>query len=196
MSKIKINKMDAARRQIDAAIRMTFADEDPVAIHSVISAGNRIVRDLCAKRGDIKSYLRFTDWIRDGCEKQFWQAFNASANFIKHADEDESDAILDLDDEASDFLIVFASKWYRDLGNPASREMNTFVMWWAAQHDGMVNPEVISHFERAGISKSFGELKRILAVFDRKDRLKAGHILLTTGVPTLSRVPNLARTNR
>ena len=123
--------------------------------------------------------MRFTDWIREGYEKQFWRAFNASANFIKHADEDDSDAIFELDEESSDFLIVFASKWYRDLGNPASREMNTFVMWWAAQHDSMVNPEVISHFEQAGVSKPFGELKRALAVFDRKDRLKAGHVLLT-----------------
>jgi hypothetical protein len=32
MTKIRINKIDAARRQIDAAIRMTFGEEDPVAI--------------------------------------------------------------------------------------------------------------------------------------------------------------------
>jgi hypothetical protein len=39
MTKIRINKLDAARRQINAAIRMTFEGEDPVAIHSVIAAG-------------------------------------------------------------------------------------------------------------------------------------------------------------
>lgn len=193
MPKIAINKMDAARRQIDAAIRMTFADEDPVAILSVISAGNRIVRDLCVKRGNIESYLRFTDWIRPGFENKFWNAFNASANFIKHADQD-SDAIFELEDESSDFLIVFASKWYRDLGNAATPEMNTFVTWWAAQNDNLVNPDVISLFEQAGIGTAFAELKRVMSVFNRKDRLKAGGILLSgdkrDALELASRIPS------
>jgi len=181
MPKITINKLDAARRQIDAAIRMTFADEDPVAIHSVISAGNRIVRDICAKRGDIESYLRFTDWIKPGCEKQFWNAFNESANFIKHAD-DDPDGIFELDDEASDFLIAFSSKWYNDLGNAATKEMKTFITWWAMQHDNVVNPAVIGHFERAGVDQAFSELKKAMAKFNRKDKLKAGKMLLTGDV--------------
>jgi len=169
--------MDAARRQIDAAIRMTFSAEDPVAIHSVISAANRIVRDLCTKRGDIESYLRFTDWIADGYEKQFWSAFNASTNFIKHA-HDDPDAIFDLDDEASDFLIVFTSKWYRDLGNTTTREMNVFMTWWAAQHEELVNAEFIEQFERGGVGNAFFEVVRAMTSFDRRQKLRAGRLLL------------------
>jgi hypothetical protein len=119
MTKIRINKLDAARRQLDSAIRMTFAGEDPVAVHSVAAAGHRIIRDLCEQRGDIESYLRFTDWIAPGYENEFWTAMNASANFIKHADKDAED-IHEMDDETSDFMIVIASKWYRDLGNSLS----------------------------------------------------------------------------
>jgi hypothetical protein len=69
MSKMRINKIDAARRQIDAAIRMTFGAEDAVAIHSLVSAAHRIIRDICDKRRDIESYLQFTDWIAPGHEK-------------------------------------------------------------------------------------------------------------------------------
>jgi hypothetical protein len=177
MPKITLNKMDTARRQIDAAVRMTFAGEDPVAIHSVASAGNRIVRDLSAKRGDIESYLRFTDWIKTGYEKQFWKAFNASANFIKHAD-DDPDAIFELDDEASDFLIVFTSKWYRDLGNATTRAMNTFMTWWALQHEEFVNPALIRQFERVGVH-AYTEVKRAMVSFDRKRRLEAGQLMLS-----------------
>jgi valyl-tRNA synthetase len=36
MTKVHINKIEAARRQIDAAIRMTFGEEDPVAIYLVL----------------------------------------------------------------------------------------------------------------------------------------------------------------
>jgi hypothetical protein len=58
------------------------------------------------------------------------------ANFIKYADKD-SDAIHEMNDETSDFMIVFASKWYRDLGNSTSAEMNVFATWWALQHPGV-----------------------------------------------------------
>ena len=48
---IFINKLEAARRQLDAAIRMTFANEDELAIHTVAAAAYRLVRDLLNRRG-------------------------------------------------------------------------------------------------------------------------------------------------
>jgi hypothetical protein len=50
-AKVFINKLEAARRQLYAAIRMTFANEDEFAIHTVAAAAYRILRDLLEKRG-------------------------------------------------------------------------------------------------------------------------------------------------
>ena len=44
-------KLEAARRQLNAAIRMTFANEDELAIHTVAAAAYGIVRDLLGTRG-------------------------------------------------------------------------------------------------------------------------------------------------
>jgi hypothetical protein len=177
MVKVRINKLDAARRQIDAAVRMTFANEDPVAIHSVVAAGHRIIRDICEQRGDIESYLRFTDWIAEGHEKDFWNAMNASANFIKHADKDAND-IHELDDEVSDFMIAFAAKWYRDLGNSPSVEMRTFVGWWMLQQPEAFKPEIWAQFEKAGIGAQAQVTKTAMAGLNREDRLRAGQLFL------------------
>ena len=46
MANIKVNKPEAAIRQIDAAIWMLFSGEDPVAIHTLAMAGFRVRRDL------------------------------------------------------------------------------------------------------------------------------------------------------
>lgn len=51
MTDIHLTKLAAARRQLCAAIRMYFAGEDELAVHSVASAGYRIVTDLKSKRG-------------------------------------------------------------------------------------------------------------------------------------------------
>jgi hypothetical protein len=48
---IYVTKVEAARRQINAAIRMSLLNQDDLAIHTVAAAAYRIVRDLLKKRG-------------------------------------------------------------------------------------------------------------------------------------------------
>jgi hypothetical protein len=38
--------------------------------------------DIYEDRGEIESYSRFTCWIADGHEREYWMAFNKSANFL------------------------------------------------------------------------------------------------------------------
>ena len=48
---VYLTKITAARRQLDAAIRMGFLAEDAIAIHTIVAAAYRILRDIKAKRG-------------------------------------------------------------------------------------------------------------------------------------------------
>jgi hypothetical protein len=59
---VHINKIAAAGRQLDAAIRMFFGKEDDLAIHTLGYAAFRILRDVTEKRG-----RNFTaDLLRNG----------------------------------------------------------------------------------------------------------------------------------
>ena len=51
MTDIHLTKLAAARRQLCAAIRMYFAGEDELAVHTVASAAYRIIVDLKSSRG-------------------------------------------------------------------------------------------------------------------------------------------------
>ncbi len=51
MAKTKINKLEGAQKQIDAAIRMLFRNEDPVAIYPIAAASLQVLRDLARARG-------------------------------------------------------------------------------------------------------------------------------------------------
>ena len=124
--KVRLNKTDAARRLLNAAIRMALAEEDPAAIHALVAGASRIIRDICEQRGDIESYRDVTALIAPGHEREFWKAWNASANFLKHA-ERNADDIHELDDEVAEFLIVVTTIWYFDLGNSPSPEMRVFA---------------------------------------------------------------------
>jgi hypothetical protein len=48
---VHINKLSAAKRQLQAAIRLYFMGEDELAIHTVASAAYGILKDLKAERG-------------------------------------------------------------------------------------------------------------------------------------------------
>lgn len=48
---VHITKLAAAQRQLRAAIRLYFVDEDELAIHTVASAAYRLINDLKAARG-------------------------------------------------------------------------------------------------------------------------------------------------
>jgi hypothetical protein len=183
MAKIRVNKADAARRQLCAAIRMTFGGEDPIAVHSVAASAHRIIRDICEGRGDIESYLRFTDRIAPGHESEFWGAVNASANFFKHADNDV-DAIHEMDEEATDYMIAFACRWYVDLGFELSNEMRQFGGWFMLCHPKLFKPDPTSAAQHAHLLRQFPEMSAQMAMLPRSDKLRVGRAILQKPIGT------------
>jgi hypothetical protein len=172
---LRITKIEAARREIEAAIRMTFNGYDAVAIHCVASAASQIVRDLSEHDGKIESLERIKDVIAPGYEKQFWTAFNRSAGFLKHADK-EPDGVHTLDEAETDLLIFIAMKLYRDLGNTPSRAMHAFVVWYVLCYPKMLTPEATAVFAGAGVSAELVTRSR-LDRLTRPDRLEAGRLV-------------------
>lgn len=173
MSKIKLNKIEAARRQLDAAIRMLFANEDPVAIHTLCMAAFRILRDLAAKRGDSYIHKVTQASIRPGMEKEFWAAMHVPSNFLKHADRD-ADAILDeVDEKVNDIIILLACLYYRDLGYQLTPEMIVLMSWVYALYPNFLKDDIQSllktHLEQA---------KNSLVGKSRQDQLSVGLQLL------------------
>lgn len=109
MAIIKINKTEAARRQIDTAIRMLFDNEDPVAIHTIAMAGFRILRDLTASRDDSYMHKMVQSIIKPGMESKFWGAMNSFSNFLKHAEVDPDELYDNVQEEVNDIIISNSS---------------------------------------------------------------------------------------
>ena len=130
MSEIRANKIDAARRQIDVAIRMLFSNGDPVAIHTIAAAGFKILRDIADKnkKGKIQQYVR--DIVKPGT----WKIINKPANFFKHADHDTDEILENIQEEVNDFMILLACFYYQDLGYRLTPEMGVLMTWMGALH--------------------------------------------------------------
>ena len=107
MASVDITKSTAAQRQIDAAIRMLFSDEDALAVHTVAAAAHRIVLDLTEKRSGARGKSLYAESVREALttlcrdllgmspssakiqrdlprfEKFFRKHLNRPANFLK-----------------------------------------------------------------------------------------------------------------
>ncbi|MBL7155492.1 MAG: hypothetical protein ISS88_03275, partial [Candidatus Portnoybacteria bacterium] len=91
---VYISKLDAAKRQLETAIRLFFNNADMVSIHTLACTSHGLLRDLCNKQG-LKSFIKddYIDFIKKEKQAEFRKMITAPANFFKHADKDPQEAI-------------------------------------------------------------------------------------------------------
>jgi hypothetical protein len=108
MTEVVVTKMDAARRQLRAAIRMWFAEDDPVAIHTLAHAAHEILHRLYRNRG-LDNLVFDSKLIKPEFKKDFAAAIKASATFFKHASRDGTeDTSITFDPSLNDMYIVMS----------------------------------------------------------------------------------------
>lgn len=138
----RIGKLEAARRQIEFAIRAHFENLDPFAIHTVTEAAFGILRALAEKRGSVRVHQAIVDHIKPGMESEFWRHINRASNFLKHADRDPEGILEDVSEEINDGAIFFAITYYADLSaEPISRVMNLFFIWYLCSHPNLMTDD-------------------------------------------------------
>jgi hypothetical protein len=169
-----IMKLDAARRQIDFAIKHHFAEDDAFAIHTVISSAFLMLRELAEVRGGVRAHQAFKDIIRPGCEKEFWRVMNRASNFLKHADRDPDGKLEDVRVEINDAAIFVAIAYFMDLAGKISRPMSVFQIWYAS-----LNPKLLTDEYRTELLKRAPQeqIDRLLSM-PRALHIKAGQQLL------------------
>jgi len=138
--KLKISKLDAAKRQIEIAIRLYFQDDDPVSIHTLSAAAYNILRDL-SKNADVEPMMikqLFASYIIPGKEKVFIRKVNEAENFFKHADKDQ-DIALDFDPTLPEFFLLDVVGQYFKLAGKDTPLFKIFRTWFFISHPDLFN---------------------------------------------------------
>lgn len=135
----KITKVEAAKRQFNAAIRLYFANEDPIAVHALLAGGLQILTDLGAKKGlklGIESGIAF---IRTERQAEFRRLMRNPQNFIKHADVDgDEDKVLEYRPATLEAFLTIAINDYQIYTGQQTPEIRVYKGWFA-----MHNPETL-----------------------------------------------------
>jgi len=127
---LKISKLDAARRQLETAVRLYFAEGDPVSTHTLTSAAYQLLSDINRALGGppmLKEHV--PTWVRPDAQEEAKRRLNEAENFFKHADRDHAD-ILDFSPGPSELLLFDACTKYHELTHETVPVLAVFTVWF------------------------------------------------------------------
>jgi hypothetical protein len=131
---IQLTKIDAARRQLQTAIRLFFMEVDPVSTHTLASAAQEILRGLLKAKGLASTSIKDSDLVPTDKRKLWFEAVNHEQNFLKHADRDP-DGTLVYNPELLPYVLHDASSMYSALNDGVLVvEVAAFIMWFVVHY--------------------------------------------------------------
>jgi hypothetical protein len=146
-----ITKLDAARRQLNCAIRQYISNEDIVPVHTLSRAAFRILYDIYP----IKQSDGFEKSVEALIQRLGWKQFNRVANFFKHADSDADDVVSEHTRADTEMGMGFACILYSRIAGNMTPEMKAFDMWMHAMHPNELplprdpDPEIEAEYRAA-----------------------------------------------
>jgi len=126
---IHTTKLDAARRQLDAAIRLLFSGGDSLAIHTLAFASYGLLSDLAKVAECSEIYVRLSEdsKLREG--KEFWNDLKKLSNYLKHADKDPEAYIRGIPVEINEATLLICCFFLRELDQLSSPETQALWLW-------------------------------------------------------------------
>jgi len=158
--KLKISKLEAARRQLDTAIRLYFSDADLVSIHTLAAAAFDILKDLDEhgpKTGTFYDHLETN--VKTEYLQQAKSLFRAPQNFFKHADTDPEKVLEFLAALPEGFLISGCEK-YRELAAEETPEMLVYRLWFSHHNPEFLTVEAFTRMQAANFSIQYSSTQR------------------------------------
>ena len=118
-----IDKVEAARRQLECAIRLRAREDDKLAVHTLVMAAYTILENLA------KGSVLYEDGLKPHLTAIGKARFRGIAAFLKHADRDPTGILPAFDPAENDWRIGFCILLYRDLKGTLTPAMGAFHCW-------------------------------------------------------------------
>ncbi len=130
-----IGKLEAARRQLEEAIRMLFEGRDSLAIHTLTAAAHQVLADLGQGQG-FGGYVRNKDLIKEGQWAEWKGVIKEAENFLKHADNDPNGQ-LTLDAKITELFLIDALMLYEFLSKTVPHAFLVYRVWLLSNYPSL-----------------------------------------------------------
>lgn len=145
---VKITKLDAAKRQVQTAVRLYFNDEDPISVHTLACAAHEIISTLNEKHGNSTMILS-DKLINKEYKEEFRKIMSEAKNFFKHADKDPEGA-LDFNPEQNEIFLLDCCENYQILTGEKVPYFLIYQYWYYSKYPDVIkslNSDEVKRFE-------------------------------------------------
>lgn len=140
---IKVSKIEAANRQLDAAIELLFAEGDPIAVHTLAGAASVLAADLVEVLRPERSWDKRAQEDTGLTAKQFFAIARDTQNFLKHAKDDPA-GVLEFSVMETEYLIFWTILNLTELLPSRETKLSTpqsaFQLWFIAARSDLHDP--------------------------------------------------------
>jgi hypothetical protein len=126
---LRINKIDAARRQLETAIELFLEDKDIVSIHALASGARGILLDIARTRALPEGFLQF---VKPEYRKEVDAVLKEPQNFFKHGGRDPNEEFIYPPQICLFFLFEAAEIFLSIVGGnlpPKIQAMRAYFAW-------------------------------------------------------------------
>ena len=155
--KIRVSKLDAARRQLDCAIELWFTDKDDVSIHTLAAAAHQIIHDINKKKGG-QELLFDSIVIKDEYRSEFVAFVKKNLSFFKHADKDAK-GITEFVPMGSILFMFFSAVGLQQLDESLNDVEAIFVLWLAVHHPNWIREAYRKKIEQTAPVQHLKEIR-------------------------------------
>jgi hypothetical protein len=173
---ISVSKLDAAKREIEHAIRMFFNDGDTVVLHLVASSAYQILRDLGKHQKHKSNRDDFLEHVKKDKRKFVSAKLNAAYNFFHHADKDSEKTIV-FNPELTQFVMWDSVLIYSTLSQEETGLMQSYKLWFYLKHKDILidnTSEFAMQLERTSKSVSIHDKKLFLKTAEEFENERVG----------------------
>ncbi len=127
---MRVTRIEAARRQLETALTLWFADGDAVSIHSLAGSAYQVLHDLNRKAKG-PPLLFDSPLIKKEMSKEAVASLKDHLNFFKHADLRKGDGAfaIDFDPALSELYFIACLLGVEALGERLNDQESAFMLW-------------------------------------------------------------------
>lgn len=157
-----INKIEAAKQQLETAIKLFKEDEDPISTHTLAAAAYNVLVDLSKSRQETYQSIRdiILERVKTEKKREVINTFRSAENFFKHADNDP-EASLEFNSNQTIIIILDAVIFYQKLTQDTTLSFRVFYKWAYYTQDFFIMPEELA--------ESFEEVREIESLLTKKE---------------------------
>ena len=143
---ICVEKIEAAKRQLETAIKLWFTESDQISVHTLACAAYQIVHDI-NKNNKGNELLLDSSLIKNEFRKEYISEMRKAMSFFKHADKDpDPHGTVEFAHAITDLYIIYSIIGIERLGEPRSELSAAFLLFYAMKNPNLITKEFSDHF--------------------------------------------------